>query len=157
MPPGLRRKSMAVGTRAAITMASCPAPLGIIFSGKPAASIASARNEPSAVRPSARPADPSGVRSQSSPRAAIASACASSFSTGSACAADRWRGARPGSPLHSRNHVARIGLHDTGPPWPPGRRSASASASTLVIHSAARPVHRGAGAWAWCRRDWRGR
>ena len=44
MPPGLRRKSMAVGTRAAITIASWPAPLGIRFAGNPAASIASARN-----------------------------------------------------------------------------------------------------------------
>ncbi len=35
MPPGLRRKSMAVGTRAAITIASWPAPLGICLAGKP--------------------------------------------------------------------------------------------------------------------------
>ena len=34
MPPGLRRKSMAVGTRAAITMASCPAPLVMLLRGQ---------------------------------------------------------------------------------------------------------------------------
>jgi hypothetical protein len=41
MPPGLRRKSIAAGMRAAITMASWPAPLGIVFTRKPQASIAS--------------------------------------------------------------------------------------------------------------------
>ena len=44
MPPGLRRKSMAVGTRPAITIASWPAPLGICLAASPTASIASARN-----------------------------------------------------------------------------------------------------------------
>ena len=34
MPPGLRRNSIAVGMRVAITMASWPAPLGIRFAGK---------------------------------------------------------------------------------------------------------------------------
>jgi len=82
MPPGLRRKSIAVGILEAITIASWPAPLVMVFTGKPAASIASVRN---AVRPLVH--RHGGLVKQlclfkrNSARAAIAAALASNSST----------------------------------------------------------------------------
>ena len=159
MPPGLRRKSIAVGTRAAITMASCPRRWACVSAANPGGFNGVGKECSQALVHGNGRLFTGGVHSSARPRrSAMALAFRSEFLDGGDAAGVMCVAHVEAHPRLARDHVARVGFHrdscPRSPPSPPWREQAPRPPRSTRLR---RPTRRGAGASALCRHGWPGR